>query len=413
MESNKSIKTLGIIIAIAAVFYGGYLYGVEIDKPTDELVIPEDGTSELVKTDFSIFWDSIRIIKDKYYQPEDIKDEEILYGAIQGAINSLDDPYSTFFKPADAQKFEEDVKGNFGGIGAEIGIRDDQLVVVAPLEGNPAEKMGLKAGDKILKVDDEFTNKMTVDEAVKVIRGEKGTEVTLLIMREGWEEAREFTITRDLIKVPTIDYEMKEGKIAYIRFYSFNGNAVPEFYKASFNTLIKAPKGLILDLRNNSGGYLEVANNITGWFLERGDLITEEKFHSGESRKFTANGNSAWGNIPVVILANGGSASASEILVGAVRHHHPDITVIGETTFGKGTVQEIETLSDGSEVKISVAEWLTPSGESINKNGIKPDIEVKITEEDIEKERDSQLEKALEVIREKSKNIKSIPTIIF
>jgi carboxyl-terminal processing protease len=284
---------------------------------------------------------------------------------------------------------------------------------VAPLEGNPAEKMGLKAGDKILKVDDEFTNKMTVDEAVKVIRGEKGTEVTLLIMREDWEEAREFTITRDLIKVPTIDYEMKEGKIAYIRLYSFNGNAVSEFYKASFNTLIKAPKGLILDLRNNSGGYLEVANNITGWFLERGDLITEEKFHSGESRKFTANGNSAWVNIPVVILANGGSASASEILVGAVRHHHPDITVIGETTFGKGTVQEIETLSDGSEVKISVAEWLTPSGESINKNGIEPDIEVKITEEDIEKERDSQLEKALEVIREKSKNIKSIPTIIF
>lgn len=413
MESKKSIKALGIIIVIVAIFYGGYLYGIKTEEPADDLVVPENGSNEeLISNDFSLFWDSIRVIKNKYYQPEDINDQKLLYGAIQGAISSLNDPYSTFFEPADAQKFKEDIQGNFGGIGAEIGMKEGQLVIIAPLKGNPAEEVGLKAGDKILKVDDEFTNKMNIDDAVKAIRGEKGTDVTLLIMRDSWKEAKEFTITRGNIQIPTIDYEIKEDKIAYIHLNNFNANAASEFYKASFDLLIKAPRGLILDLRNNSGGYLEVANNITGWFLERGDIITKEKFRSGNTRNFTANGNAAWSKVPVVILANGGSASASEILIGAVKYHHSDATIVGETTFGKGTVQEIETLEDGSEVKVSVAEWLTPSGKSINENGIDPDVEVKISEEDIENEIDSQFQKALEIIREKSKDVKSIPTII-
>ena len=412
MDSKKFIKVLGIVIIVAAIFYGGYQYGLTIEKPADDLVIPDEGfNNELIATNFSLFWDSIRIIKDKYYQPEDIKDEQLLYGAIEGAINSLGDPYSTFFEPSDAKKFKEDIQGSFGGIGAEIGMRDDQLIIVAPLKGNPAEKEGLKAGDKILKVDNTFTNKLTIEETVKLIRGENGTEVVLLIMREGWEGTKEFAITRATIEVPTIEYEMKDDKIAYIRLFSFNGNASSEFYKASFNLLLKAPRGLIFDLRNNSGGYLEVANNITGWFVNRGVLITKERLRSGKTRDFNANGNSAWNNIPIVLLINNGSASASEILVGAVKYHHPNVTVVGETTFGKGTVQEVETLENGSKIKVSIAEWLTPSGKSINENGIDPDVEIKI-DEDTEPDTDPQLEKALEIIREKSKDVKSIPTII-
>jgi len=411
MTSKKLGKILGAILVAVFLFYGGYQFGASTTKLAGDLVVPEDGSNELISSNFSLFWDAVRVIKNKYYQPEKIEDKQLVYGAIQGAMNSVDDPYTTFFEPSDAKKFEEDIQGSFGGIGAEIGMRDGQLVIIAPLKGNPAEKVGLKAGDQILKVDDEFTNKMTIEDAVKQIRGEEGTEVTLLIMREGWKEAKEFDVTRAHIEVPTIEYEMKENKIGYVRLYSFNGNAPSEFFKASADLLIKSPRGLILDLRNNSGGYLEVANNLAGWFLERGDVITKEKFRSGDSREFTANGNGAWRKVPVVVLANGGSASASEILIGAIKHHHPNSTVVGKTTFGKGTVQEIETLEDGSKVKVSVAEWLTPTGKSINDNGIDPDVEIEIPD-DVEEGEDPQMKKALEIIKEKSKDVKTIPTLV-
>jgi carboxyl-terminal processing protease len=409
MTQKELIKIISGVLLLAIAFYGGYYFGNNNDEITN-LEIPENGESELLNSDFSLFWDSIKIIKNKFYKPDNIEDSNILYGAIEGAMSSLGDPYSTFFNPSDAKKFEEDIQGSFGGIGAEIGIRDGQLIVVAPLKGNPAELVGLKAGDKILKVGDDFTNDFSVEDTVKKIRGEKGTDVVLLIARDGWKEAKEFTITRDKIIVPTIEYEMKNDKIGYIQLFSFNGNATNEFYKASFDLLLKSPRGLILDLRNNSGGYLQVANDLSGWFLEKGDVITKERFKSGNTRDFRANGNGAWTNVPVVLLANGGSASASEILIGAVKYHHPNVTVVGETTFGKGTVQEVETLKDGSKIKVSIAEWLTPANESINENGIDPDIEVKIEEEDTKV--DPQLEKALEIIKEKSKDVKTIPTLI-
>ncbi|HMB17353.1 MAG TPA: S41 family peptidase [Candidatus Paceibacterota bacterium] len=410
MSRKRLVKIITGILLLFAVFYSGYYLGNVSDKPADDLEVPEEGKSELIDSNFSLFWDAVRIVKNKFYKPDKISDQEILYGAIQGAMKSLEDPYSTFFKPSDAKKFEEDIEGSFGGIGAEIGIRDNQLIIVAPLKGNPAESVGLKAGDKILKVNDEYTSNFTVEDAVKNIRGEKGTDVNLLIMRDGWKEAKEFTITRDKIIIPTIEYEMKDNKIAYIQLFSFNGNAVSEFYQASFDLLLKSPKGLILDLRNNSGGYLQVANQLSGWFLDKGDIITKEKFRSGETRNFKARGNGAWSNIPIVLLVNSGSASASEILVGAVKYHHSNVTVVGETTFGKGTVQEVETLKDGSKIKVSVAEWLTPDDKSINENGIDPDVEVKIKDSDTKT--DPQLQKALEIIREKSKDVKSIPTLI-
>lgn len=409
---NTNKISLGIIAVLLAgfIFYGGFQLGQEYE--TVDLINEEEVSNNSdLEDDFSLFWDSVEIVKEKYYKPEDIEDRKLLNGAIKGMIGSLEDPYSSFFNPEDAQKFTEDVSGSFGGIGAEIGTRDGQLVVVSPLKGNPAEEAGLKSGDEIMKVDDTVTSNLSVDESVKLIRGEKGTVVELLINRDSWDEPRTIEIERAEIKVPTLDWEMKDGKIAYIQLYSFNANAPEEFYNASLEALLKGANGLVFDLRGNSGGYLNAATNISGWFLDKGDVVVKEKFRTGETQPLTANGNSAWSNVPVVVLVDGGSASASEIVAGALRDHL-GIPLVGQTTFGKGTVQQVESLSDGSKIKISVAEWVTPDGHQINEEGLTPDHEIELSEEDVENEEDPQLDKALEIIREKAESNNTIRKII-
>ena len=412
---SKIIVLIILVISSAGALYGGYRVGAA-SVPSGSLYASEGLDADV---DFSLFWESVDFIKGNYFKADELEEKDILYGAIRGVVQELDDPYSSFFEPVDAQKFGEDIRGEFGGVGMEISIRDGNLIVLAPLKGSPAEEVGLKSGDRILKVDDVFTDSITIDGAVKIIRGEIGTEVILTILREGWEEDREFTIVRQTIQIPTLDWKMvgsddpngDDGKIAYIQLYSFNANAPSLFYKASFETLLRGAKGVILDLRNNSGGFLDVSITIAGWFLERGELVVQEKFSSGKTKEFYADGNGAWRETPVVILVNGGSASASEILAGALRDQ-VNATLVGEKTFGKGTVQEVVNLDDGSKLKISVAEWITAKGGIINEVGLDPDVEVKFTDEDIEAGRDPQFEAALELIKEKTKNIKSIQTIL-
>ncbi len=406
-HEKKAVFIFVTVLIATLIFYGGFRFGETKRKP-----IFLAGEDQLPNADFSLFWDVLDMVKRKYVGIGEIKDEEFLHGAIKGVVGALDDPYSNYFEPEDATKLNQDLSGSFGGIGAEIGIRSDQLIIVAPLKGNPAEATGLKAGDKILKVDDTFTNNLTVDRAVKLIRGEPGTEVKLLILRNGWEEAKEFKIIRAEIVVPTLDSEIKEldGKrVAYIQLYNFNANAPELFYRAAFDVLFKNLDGIVLDLRNNPGGFLEVATNIAGWFLERGEVVVREQFAPGSFKDLRASGNGALKNIPVVIIVNGGSASASEILAGALRDMR-GTKIVGEKTFGKGTVQEVESLKDGSSLKISVAEWLTPGGGKINKIGITPDFEIKLTDEDAEKKKDPQLDKALEILKEEIK--KSAPRLI-
>jgi len=389
------LSFLILLIAVGLV-YGGFYWG---STEAQKHVINITDSRQIINSDFSIFWKAVQLIKDKYYNIKDVKDQDLLYGAIRGVAGALGDPYSVFFKPSDAKKFAEDINGTFGGIGAEIGIRNNQLMIISPLKGNPAEAAGLKALDQILKIDDTLTNDLIIDEAVKLIRGEPGTQVKLLIFRNGWKEAKEFIITRQTIVVPTLDWEMKSGGILYIHLYNFNTNASPLFGEAVFSGMLKGARGMILDLRNNPGGFLEVAVDIAGWFLHRGDVVVQEKFQSGERKLLKANGNEVLAEAPMVILVNSGSASASEILAGALRDKR-HLTIIGEKTFGKGTVQEVNDLEDGSALKVSIAEWLTPNGLEINKKGIEPDIEVKMTDDDVANNRDPQLDKALEVIRQ-------------
>lgn len=389
------ILPLVILIAVAGAGYGGYYFG--LTKAKQELPPPVFNENQLA-ADFSLFWEVVGNVKNGFFNIEQVTDQQLLYGAIRGAIQSLDDPYSEFFEPSDAKKFEEDIQGSFGGIGAEIGIKNDQLVIVAPLKGNPAEKVGLKAGDKIMQVDGKETAGLTVEEAVKLIRGEEGTEVKLLIFRNGWEEAREFKIVRAVIVLPTLEYEIKDGHILYIHLQNFNGNAPTKFYEALLDGVFDGADGLVLDLRNNPGGYLDVSIRIAGWFLERGAVVTKERFANGEEKALYSAGSGALKDFPMVVLVNSGSASASEIVAGAL-HDHRGIKLIGEKTFGKGTVQELENLKDGSVLKLSTAEWLTPNGNSIEKKGLTPDIEIKMSDEDVEAGRDPQLEKAIEILR--------------
>ncbi|MDI6603418.1 MAG: S41 family peptidase [Patescibacteria group bacterium] len=350
--------------------------------------------------DFSLFWEAYHKLQKKFVDKEKFDIQKIIYGAISGMVQSLQDPYTIFLSPEETKRFIEDTKGFFEGVGMEIGIRKGQLQVIAPLEGTPAQRAGLRAGDKIMKIDNKSTVDMTIEEAVNLIRGPKGTEVTLTIFREGWEKTREFKITRAIIEIPSLKWEIKDNDIAYLKLYQFTEKADVDFKTASFEILNSSAKKIILDLRNNPGGYLEVAQAISGWFLEKGQIVTIEDFGEGkEQKKYLAEGPSRLLEYPLVVLINEGSASGSEILAGALRDNR-GIILIGEKTFGKGSVQELEKLREGSSLKITVARWLTPKGELITDKGLEPDIKVEMTEEDYEKERDPQLDKAIEIIKE-------------
>lgn len=390
-----------IVVLAAGIFYSGYSTGFEKGSSVPKVVRVE-GVSNMEggkpgQVDFTLFWEVWNSLKNNHINGGTITNQELLYGAISGAVGALDDPHTVFFPPTDAKKFGEDISGEFSGIGAEIGIRDTQLVVIAPLKNTPAERAGLRSGDAILKINDTSTVGLTVDEAVKLIRGVKGTNIRLTIMRTGFSEPKEFTITRATIQVPTLDWEMK-GDIAYLHLYNFYDKAPMLFYQAALQLSFKNPKGIVLDLRNNPGGYLDTAVTLAGWFLPSQTLVVTEEFRSGEKEELKARGSGFYKDIPVVVLINEGSASASEILAGALRDQR-NIKLVGEKSFGKGTVQELQNLSNGSLLKVTVAHWRLPKGSLIEKNGLMPDVEVALTEEDIKAQRDPQLEKAIEILK--------------
>ena len=397
---KKYISIPILIILLATVFGSGFFIG-QISRPSIEkvegLTNKELGQPALI--DFSLFWDAWRIIEKKYVNRDDLDRQNMIYGAIAGLLKSLDDPYSVFMEPEESKKFIDDMGGSFEGIGAEVGIRKGVLTIIAPLEGMPAQKAGLKAGDKVLEIDDTLTADLTLDEAVSLIRGQKDTEVVLLIMREEWEEVKEIKIIRDTIKIPIIKLEIKEDNIAYIQFYHFTENASREFSKVVQEALSSQVKGIVLDLRNNPGGYLETSVDIASWFLPSGEVVVIEDFGNGQDNKYRSKGYGYLEDIPTVILINQGSASASEILAGALRDIK-GIQIVGQKSFGKGSVQQLEKLKGGASIKITVAKWLTPTGLSICEEGITPDIEVELTEEDISEMRDPQLNKALELLKE-------------
>ncbi len=397
---------MGVSLVVILLLAAGATLGYQVGSRSPRTIVVKgltgtDGT-KTTDVDFGTFWQAWETIDDMYLKAKDVPNSDRVHGAIGGLVNSLKDPYSIFLKPGDSKQFEDDIRGNFGGVGAELGIRKGQLLIIAPLKDTPASRAGLRGGDAILRVNATSTEGIGIDEAVRMIRGPERTEVTLTISRATWEKPREIKLKRERIIVPTLDSEMKEGNIEYIRLYSFNGNAGSLFYQAIVQASTQGARGLILDLRNNPGGYLETAVNLAGWFLPRGTLVVSEEGRSGIIDQLRANGNAALAEFPVVVLINEGSASAAEILAGALRDNR-NIKLVGAQSFGKGTVQQLTDLRDGSSLKLTIAHWVLPSGTILEGKGIAPDVEVKLTDEDIEKKRDPQLDKAVEIMKEEMK----------
>src|SRR3989338_1163720 len=305
---KKSVKTAALIFAAVILAGGSFYLGNRLGRLTPETVVVK-GVSNVgdddVKADFGIFWQSWRYIKEGFfYEDKEPEERDMVYGSIQGLVGSLGDPNTVFFPPADAQKFEEDIAGAFGGIGAEIGNKNGDVVVIAPMKGSPAERAGIKPQDVIVKVDDTALDGMTVNEAVKIIRGPIGTAVNLLVLRKGWDEPKKFVITREQIRVPVVEIEMAGSRkdLAHLKIFSFNQNAAAIFARAAMLATANGARGLLLDLRNNPGGYLESAVAIAGWFLERGTLVVTERFRSGAEHMFRADGNQMFKDTPLVVL---------------------------------------------------------------------------------------------------------------
>lgn len=346
--------------------------------------------------DFNLFWKVWDTLKENYVDRGEITDKKMFYGALQGMVSSLGDPYTVFMEPKDAQEFADDLAGTFEGIGAEIGIKKDILTIIAPLPDMPAEKAGLKAGDKVYAINGEATAGMTIDEAVQKIRGKKGTTVTLSISRDGMEDVKDFVVNRDTIVVKSVRTTMRDDKIMVIKISNFNGDTEALFNQATEEVIAANPKGVILDLRNDPGGYLDTAIEVASEWVED-KLVVTEKYSEEKDIKHLSRGRARLKSFPTVVLVNQGSASASEIVAGALKDYGL-ATILGKQTFGKGSVQTLMNLEDGSSIKITVAKWLTPNGVNINKEGISPDEEVDLTLEDFTANEDPQLDRAIEII---------------
>jgi len=393
---------IAILISVAVgsgAYYTGFQRGLDETKNIIIENVIDVNAPDDITADFGLFWEVWAKLKDEHIKGGEVNEQELVYGAIEGLTKAVGDPNTVFFRPEDSKKFNEDIRGNFSGIGAEIGTRDGKLVIIAPLNNTPAERAGLEPGDHIIQIDSEPTDGITVEEAVRRIRGELGTTVTLTIIRDSFEGSRDFEIVRANITVPTVEWELIEDNIVHMRVFSFNANTTLAFQKSMVSALLAGGDGLILDLRGNPGGFLDVSVRIAGFFLERGQIVVTEKFSSGDETILRARGNEALRNFPTVILINEGSASASEILAGALRVHN-GTKIVGENSFGKGTVQELQALRNESTLKITIANWLLPNGDMIEGNGLTPDSFIEITQEHIERGEDPQLEEAIRILKE-------------
>jgi len=376
---SKVLGALFVLLFFLVTFSGGYFIGESRAArnivPVGEARVTGQGSVSAAAAkdiDFKNFWDIWNLSKEKFYK-QPVSDKDLYYGALKGLVSGLKDPYSVYFDPEEAKKFNEDLNESFVGIGAQIGIKENKLTVIAPLENSPASQAGIQTGDWIVSIDGTDTSGMSVEEAVSKIRGEEGTEVTLQISRKGLDALKEVKIVRKKITVDSVKWKMEDGNIMVISISTFNGDTSSLFGNAVQEALSKNAKGIILDLRGNPGGLLTSAVDVASAWVGYDPIVSEK----GKTTSNTFNGVTAprLNGIPTVVLVDGGSASASEIVSGALQDYGY-AKLVGTKTFGKGSVQDYQDLPDGSAIKITVAEWFTPKGKNINKTGIEPDIKV-------------------------------------
>lgn len=413
---KKTKKILLIIVGIlflSGIWFFGFIQGTnwgwKANLPLPfEKILNREKPAEIPPGDMGIFWETWKVILQKYVNRQNLDTSKIIEGATKGLVESLGDPFSEFLNAKENESLSQELSGEFFGVGMEISRKNNNIVIVTPLPGTPAEKADLQPNDFILKIDDQETSGLSSQGAANLIRGPKGTTVTLTIYRSAWNEAKVIKLMRDKIVIPSLKWQILDNdialnkQIAYLRIYSFNQPLVFNFYQAAFQIMNTNPKGLIIDLRNNPGGYLDSVINIGGWLLSREAIVLKEDFGNGEVKIYRANGNGLLKDIPTVVLVNEGTASASEILAGALRDERK-VKLIGAKTFGKGSVQELVSLENNNSLKITIAKWLTPNGTIIQDNGLTPDIEIKNDEElgsyaQMDLEKDKQLGKALEIL---------------
>ena len=405
-EQTKKFSPLGVGLSLAlacAAFLSGLQMGSGDSNQQASLADIFFRSPEVSEeVDLDEFWLVWNLLEEKYVaasSTEFISKEQRIEGAIQGLVSAYGDPYTVFLPPKESEQFQEDISGNFSGVGMEVGIRENMVAVIAPLPDTPAERAGLVAGDIVMRIDGTSTEGMSIDEAVERIRGEKGSEVVLTIYREGRTELTEMKIIRDTISVPTVRTRT-EGDVFVIELYSFNALAESGVQNALREYVESGADKMVLDLRSNPGGYLQSAVSIASYFLPAGKVVVREGFGEGEDEQIYRSYGKMLGSYApkkMVVLINQGSASASEILAGALQEHGA-ATLIGTQTFGKGSVQELVELGTGSSLKVTIARWFTPEGRSISENGLAPDIEVPIVYDELEPGEDPQFEAALEYL---------------
>jgi carboxyl-terminal processing protease len=403
-SSQNAPRSRAYLISIAFVAVLAFIGGVFSDLSS---ALDNNGVSNLGEADafapagvdFSPLYKAWGVINEKYVPAtaaDTVSDEDKVWGAVQGLTGSLGDPYTVFLPPVENEIFSEDISGNFEGVGMEIGIRDNVLTVIAPLKGTPAERAGLRSGDRIIEIDDESTEGLTISSAVSKIRGERGTPVVFTVLRDGEDELLEITVLRDVIDIPTIEAELLPENVFLISLYNFSGVSPSLFRDALREFVESGTNKLIIDLRGNPGGFLNASVEMASWFLPLGEVVVTETFTDDDQDKIhRSRGYDIFNDtLRMAVLINAGSASASEILAGALGEHGK-ATLIGERTFGKGSVQELIDITHETSLKVTIARWVTPNGNSISDGGLVPDIEVTVTEEDISNGDDPQLERAV------------------
>ncbi|MBI9046699.1 MAG: S41 family peptidase [Anaerolineaceae bacterium] len=415
---NSKVKktimlTISALILLAGSFSGGVVVGwlipdQNVSASADSIPIlnigKEESENPIDQTDdmdylFSPFWQTWDIIHDDFVdQPVD--DEKLMQGAINGMMNSLGDPHSSYMDPFQFEQSTHSMDGEYEGIGAWVDSSVEYLTIISPMPGSPAEEAGLIPNDQVLAIDGKSMEGISAEIALQSVLGPAGTDVTLSILREGENEAFDVTITRQKITIPSLVAEILDEEIAYVQLTTFGDNSAAELHSALNTVLDENPKGLILDLRNNGGGYLDTAIEVISEFVKQDQIVMYEEFGNGNIREFKSLPGGVATEIPLVVLINGGSASASEITAGAIQDFGRGV-LVGTTTFGKGSVQNwIPLTNEQGAVRVTVARWLTPDKRLIHEIGLEPDFIVEFTEEDIENQFDSQLEKAIEVLLE-------------
>ena len=404
----QAVGAVVFIIAIGGAFWLGLYFGYNNRPAVLKFagVAGKETSTIQTKADFEPFWKAWSILNENFVDnsttSQTITDQDKVWGAITGLADSFGDPYTVFMPPEQKARFDEDIAGNFGGVGMEVGIRDDLITIIAPLPDSPAKKAGILVGDIVAKIGATSTVDLSLDQAIKFIRGPKGTKVHLTIVRGKVSQPIEIDVVRDTIVVPTIETKQLDNGVYVISLYNFSAQSPNLFRDALEKFLRSGSDKLIFDLRGNPGGYLEAAIDIASWFLPEGKtVVSEERGKEKTGKIYKSKGYNVFERlgrkVKVVVLVDQGSASASEIVAGALSENGV-ATLVGQKTFGKGSVQEMISVTKDSSLKVTIARWLTPNGNSISHSGIKPDVAVEITADDLKAGRDPQKDRAIKIL---------------